>query len=656
MAGPVGLAVLDGYALLIGVALKGIGVLCAASLVAWCLRRRSAGARHLVWTGAFAALLVLPFLSLSLPALRAPVSPAMRPVAVFFRANVAPVANVAEVGQHPIVLGKQKNVAWLPDWRALLLLLWAAGAVASLAQFLAASAMAMRLLRRARKLNTPELARLRGELGIDYEVQLRETGSGTMPMALGVLRPAVLLPADAIEWTGERRRLVLLHELAHVRRGDIVTNWVSRLALCLHWWNPLAWRAWRELVKERERAADDLVLSTGARASEYAGHLLAIARTMNAPRAIANTVVAMARSSDLEGRLTAVLDSGRRRGCAGRGSAWVAGLVAVAMVAPLAALRGQVIAPSVLPDDINATISAANAERNFEKLDAAAIAAISARKYDVARKLLDASLAVRGEKSGLQSIDYGVGLSNLGDLARSQGHKDAASWYAQAETLLGNRSDAANALAYLGIAAIGDKHYEQALEYLNRAASVESSSHSIALWTAIMRDRQGLTDEADQFYRKAIWQNHGYPNAAAPTTDQELYANFLQRLGREAELQEVTAQIKATQELLRVQATKPVPAGVYRIESGMNPPKLLSKVEPGYTEEARIARYQGTLVLSVEVGTDGLAHNMTVLRGLGLGLDDRALDAVSQWKFQPAVKDGQPIPVIANIEVNFRLL
>ena len=88
----------------------------------------------------------------------------------------------------------------------------------------------------------------------------------------------------------------------------------------------------------------------------------------------------------------------------------------------------------------------------------------------------------------------------------------------------------------------------------------------------------------------------------------------------------------------------------------MTAPRLSHKVEPQYTEEARAAKYSGTVVLYVEVGTDGLAHNMRVVRGLGLGLDQKALDAVGAWQFQPGMSNGVPVTVQATVEVNFRLL
>jgi protein TonB len=96
--------------------------------------------------------------------------------------------------------------------------------------------------------------------------------------------------------------------------------------------------------------------------------------------------------------------------------------------------------------------------------------------------------------------------------------------------------------------------------------------------------------------------------------------------------------------------------GVFKVGGGVTPPELVHKKEPEYSEEARKAKYQGTVLLYIEVGPDGKAHNIKVQRSLGLGLDDKAIEAVRQWVFRPGKKDGKPVTVAATIEVNFRLL
>lgn len=97
--------------------------------------------------------------------------------------------------------------------------------------------------------------------------------------------------------------------------------------------------------------------------------------------------------------------------------------------------------------------------------------------------------------------------------------------------------------------------------------------------------------------------------------------------------------------------------GDFRYGSGVTPPQLLHRINPEYSEEARKAKHQGTVELYIEVGLDGKAHNIKVRRSLGLGLDEKAIEAVRQWTFKPAInKDGQAIEVGALVTVHFRLL
>jgi periplasmic protein TonB len=95
--------------------------------------------------------------------------------------------------------------------------------------------------------------------------------------------------------------------------------------------------------------------------------------------------------------------------------------------------------------------------------------------------------------------------------------------------------------------------------------------------------------------------------------------------------------------------------GVFRVGGGVSAPKAIYNPDPEYSEEARKAKYQGTCVLSLIVGPDGKPRDIRVARSLGLGLDEKAIEAVNQWKFEPAQKDGRPVAVAINVEVQFRL-
>ena len=96
--------------------------------------------------------------------------------------------------------------------------------------------------------------------------------------------------------------------------------------------------------------------------------------------------------------------------------------------------------------------------------------------------------------------------------------------------------------------------------------------------------------------------------------------------------------------------------GAFRVGGGVSQPSVLFKVDPEYSEEARKAKYSGTVLLRLIVDPDGKARDIKVVRSLGLGLDEKAMEAVAKWKFKPGMKNGSAVPVIATIEVNFRLL
>jgi len=143
-------------------------------------------------------------------------------------------------------------------------------------------------------------------------VQLLESADVDVPITTGVIYPRVVLPPDAADWSEARALAVLNHELAHVKRLDAFTQLLAQAALALHWFNPLAWLAARQMRLEREKACDDFVLAAGARPSEYAHDLLEIVAQLGTKREYA-VALAMARKSQFEGRVLALLDPRRNR-------------------------------------------------------------------------------------------------------------------------------------------------------------------------------------------------------------------------------------------------------------------------------------------------------------------------------------------------------
>src|SRR5262249_18710859 len=118
-------------------------------------------------------------------------------------------------------------------------------------------------------------------LGCKAQVQLRICDDAIPPMTWGIFRHVILLPAAAIQWSRDRQRLVLAHELAHIGRHDAIGQLLAQTVLSIYWFNPLVWYAVHRLHTERERACDDSVLRLGAVDAEYAEHLLQITRGLN---------------------------------------------------------------------------------------------------------------------------------------------------------------------------------------------------------------------------------------------------------------------------------------------------------------------------------------------------------------------------------------
>jgi len=139
-----------------------------------------------------------------------------------------------------------------------------------------------------------------------------------------------------------------------------------------------------------------------------------------------------------------------------------------------------------------------------------------------------------------------------------------------------------------------------------------------------------------------------------------VYARFLIAVGRTNDAGPILNQAAsirwAQAERGRALAKAAAPPTVYRIGNGVSAPTPLTRKDPEYTDEARAAKLSGTVVVYAEVGADGFAHNLAVLSGIGMGLDENAIAAIRQWTFKPAMKDGQPVAVGITIEVNFRLL
>ena len=363
--------VLDVAALIVDLSLKSTLILTLAWLACLALRRSSAALRHLIWTLALLGLLLSPALSLLTP-WKVPVLPTAPALlaGVLQKASLPQLAPALEHGgwtaapadpprasstsQAPARRAPDQPISTSghrlsPDTR--LLLLWLAGALAVLAVSLSGLGRIWYLSHSAESLTDDSwralAAELSRKLGIRALVRLKMSLQSSVPMVWGLWRPVLLLPAEAEDWSPERRRVVLLHELAHIQRADCLIQWLSQFVSAAFWFQPLVWMALRHHRLEREKACDDQVLLAGTRASDYAGHLLDLAAASRTSYAPPMAALTMARRSELEGRLLSILDGRCLERGLSRRIAVVTGLGALALILPLGMLQPRMGSASV---------------------------------------------------------------------------------------------------------------------------------------------------------------------------------------------------------------------------------------------------------------------------------------------------------------------
>jgi beta-lactamase regulating signal transducer with metallopeptidase domain len=182
-------------------------------------------------------------------------------------------------------------------------------------------------------------------MGVNEPVRLLRSLDHSMPMAFGLRTPTILIPAIADTWSDDRRRAVLLHELAHIDRRDCLTQFLAEVTCAAYWMHPAVWLVARRLKVERELACDDRVLTVGTVAGDYAGHLLELAYSLGGYRSPA-LVVSMARRPQLEGRMLAVLDAARNRVTPTQRTRVVGALATAVLVLPLAAAEAVLVPES----------------------------------------------------------------------------------------------------------------------------------------------------------------------------------------------------------------------------------------------------------------------------------------------------------------------
>jgi uncharacterized protein (TIGR03435 family) len=320
---------------------KATTILVLALIAVRLSSRTSASMRSLIFASTFGILLILPIAALLMPPLALEVgvsSPGSAATVVSPGVGGAPapysIASSIDRSVH------SARVRRLPSVRVLLMTTWATGAVLCIVPVVA-TVWRLRRVRRG-ALRWPDRETLvRGisrEAGVNRQVRVLLHGDVVAPFTYGSLRPAIVMPSDAQEWTNAEIRHAMIHELEHVRRADWPVQVLARVVCGLYWFHPLVWSAWGRLCLESERACDDAVLRSTERTA-YAEQLVSLARRLStgAPA----PVLSMANRSDLTARVAAVLDTTQARGRVGMPWGTFTVVVALALltgISPLTAM------------------------------------------------------------------------------------------------------------------------------------------------------------------------------------------------------------------------------------------------------------------------------------------------------------------------------
>ncbi len=571
----------------------GAALLAGALFIVALLRTRSAALRHAILASALAVVAMMPLLDAAVPEISI----------AGWTADGLP-SGAATVAVSGPAGGTTPTAAAEPvSWVAVVGWMWLAASVVLLTALLVDIVRLIRLRRRcvpaadAWRALTDALA---SSMGITRRIQVLQSTDPAILVAFGTLRPGIILPDGADDWPDDRRRIVLTHELAHIKRNDAAVQVAAELVRCLLPLNPLVWVACRRLRQESEHACDDAVLQAGVKPSTYGAHLLDLATSLKGRRAAWASAPAIAHPSTLERRVVAMLDH-RRRTPLTVGGWTVVMLIALACSLPLAALSLEpdafpvVPAPSGGPDLAQAPAPA----------PASAPASTSAPAPTPAPRPTPApepaAPVQAGAATGLVTDQTGGVIPGaritITDVA-TRADRTAIS--------------AANGRYTIGDLPAGDYELRVQLSGFRttRAALRVPAGQTVdtPVTLAVGELTEAVSVVCSSSHARSLWQL------------------FVPSLQAQAPMQPI------------------------RVGGHIRPPKKTRHVAP--VCPAGVVTQDTVVIVQSTIGPDGTVTDASILKGPET-LAGAALDAVRQWEFTPTQLNGQPIEVTMVVAVNF---
>jgi TonB family protein len=334
--------------LLIDLAVRSSVILAVGLLLGALLRNRAAALRHCVLAGAVAAAAAVVPLSLALPSWKVPL-PSLRQAPAASPLPIVTVAIAPAARSTPPVAPASTGLSPVAG-------VWLTGFLLAAAMLLTGIARLTRIAARAERVRNGRWTRMTKSVseayGLSRPVVILQTDTPDLLATWGFLRPRVLLPAHASQWSDDRVHVVLCHELAHIRRHDWLVQIGAEAVRTILWFNPLIWIACTRLRRESEQACDDAVLGKGISARDYAAHLLDLARQCRRPVSPWLSAVPMARPSTLERRIADMLNPRLNRQALSHRAVAVTAALLLGVTLPTAALRAGQSGPALLSGSV----------------------------------------------------------------------------------------------------------------------------------------------------------------------------------------------------------------------------------------------------------------------------------------------------------------
>jgi TonB family protein len=605
--------------LLLDATLKTSVILLFALAAATAARRASASVRHWMLSTAIVCALATPVLALFVPSWQAglslsssatrtdPSTAGSGPLQLSSSPAETAVANPASHSPVRETVGRVVVPIWLTGTAiSLLLLLVGLGRLALLAA-------------RAERVRAPAWTAAAEDISVQYgllrTVMLLQSDHPTLLVTWGLRRPKVILPRAAYQWPEDRIRVVLCHELAHIRRRDWMLLMAAELLRSFQWFNPVAWIACTRLRQESEHACDDVVLGAGIERSDYATHLLDLARAAVDNHTAWSPALAIARPSTLEGRIRAMLNVRLNRTPITRWAGAAIALVCLAITVPIAGFT-TTSGPAVSAVDTSHAVRPAIKVVRMNVMDKGNREAVMAKLDPTVGVVAGTTLAQTAFATftgtlvdPLGGLLPGVTLSvvNLQSRAKQEVH-----------------SDRTGRFEFVGLPG-GDYAMEASLP-------------------GFMTVRQNLTFSPGLVAEQNITMQIGSITETITVTESETPPS----------VSALSERVRSEPALRAPERSCDPPVGG-GIGGNIKPPRKLNRVNPSYPSSARDARIQGVVILHAVIDVDGFMRDVQVLRTPDSNLAGAAADAVSQWRFDATRLNCVPVETGATVTVNFQL-